>query len=205
MGKRFCGTVIKWNDDKGYGFISPDADAGDRIFLHVSDTQLGRRPAVGDVLEFDLQRQPDGKMRAVGVRVPGVKASPETKLDRKFIVALVLCLAGSLALSLIFDLFWLLFVYPVASVICFMLYGADKDSSTRGGWRISERALHAFELMGGWPGALLGQRVFRHKTVKSDYQDVFRIIVAAHAVAWIIVLVLVPFYGDEVRHAIRRG
>jgi uncharacterized membrane protein YsdA (DUF1294 family) len=40
------------------------------------------------------------------------------------------------------------------------------------------------ELVGGWPGALLAQQVFRHKTRKLSYQVVFWTIVVLHAVGW---------------------
>lgn len=189
MGRTFRGTLIKWNDEKGYGFIRPDADSSDQIFVHVSNIRSDRRPAVGDIFEFTLQRQPNGKMRAVRATPPGWKPPISERLDKKLIFAMLFCFAGSIVLSLFLDFFWLIFVYPIASIICFLLYGADKDSASRGGWRISENALHLFESLGGWPGALLGQRIYRHKTLKSEYQGVFRAIVAAHALAWIIVLV----------------
>ena len=41
------------------------------------------------------------------------------------------------------------------------------------------------ELLGGWPGALLGQRRFRHKTRKRSYQLVFWLIGALHLAAWL--------------------
>jgi hypothetical protein len=34
----------------------------------------------------------------------------------------------------------------------------------------TEKVLHASELLGGWPGALLAQQLFRHKTRKVSYQ-----------------------------------
>ena len=62
-----------------------------------------------------------------------------------------------------------------------VLYAQDKRAARRrGAPRIPERTLHTFELLGGWPGALLAQRWLRHKTVKPAYQRVFRGIVALH-------------------------
>jgi len=81
---------------------------------------------------------------------------------------------------------WIFLVYlawsAVFSVITFLAYGWDKRQARRGGRRISEKRLHQLELLGGWPGALIGQKCFRHKTVKASYRWVFFGIVALHLV-----------------------
>ena len=51
-----------------------------------------------------------------------------------------------------------------ASVIDFALMGLDKGKARRDDWRIPERILWAFALLGGGPGGFLGMRCFRHKT-----------------------------------------
>ena len=50
--------------------------------------------------------------------------------------------------------------------------------------------MHGVELLGGWPGALLAQQMFRHKTRKLSYQLSFWLIVAVHQVVWIDALFL---------------
>lgn len=75
-------------------------------------------------------------------------------------------------------------VYVLMSAVAFAVYWADKRRATRGAWRISEGTLHGIELLGGWPGALAAQRVFRHKWRKGGYMAIFWTIVGAHAVAW---------------------
>lgn len=55
----------------------------------------------------------------------------------------------------------------------FMAYGADKRAAIRGDRRIPEMNLHALEFLGGWPGALIGQKVFHHKTKKKSFQAMF--------------------------------
>lgn len=64
-------------------------------------------------------------------------------------------------------------------------YWRDKHKARADQWRIPENVLHALELAGGWPGALLAQQVFRHKTRKLSFQLVFWIIVLLHQVFWI--------------------
>ena len=74
----------------------------------------------------------------------------------------------------------------VFSLLAFGGMGLDKYRASRGKRRIPELVLHVFELLGGWPGSLLGQRTFRHKTRKLTYQGVFWGIVAVHLalLAW---------------------
>jgi uncharacterized membrane protein YsdA (DUF1294 family) len=83
---------------------------------------------------------------------------------------------------------WFVGFYALMSALSFSLYGLDKRASTRGGWRTSEARLHLVELLGGWPGALLAQRVFWHKTRKTSFQVVFYLAVAVNLVAlgWLI-------------------
>ena len=48
-----------------------------------------------------------------------------------------------------------------------------------------EVRLHLFELLGGWPGALVAQQAFRHKTRKLSFQLVFWGIVLLHQLFWL--------------------
>lgn len=68
----------------------------------------------------------------------------------------------------------------LASAFTYGFYAWDKRRARAGEWRISERMLHLWELIGGWPGAFLAQRRFRHKSAKPSYLFVFWLIVAAH-------------------------
>jgi Cold shock proteins len=55
------GTVKWFNDDKGYGFITPD-DGGDDLFAHFSNIQgSGHRSLAEDQkVEFTIQEGPKG-------------------------------------------------------------------------------------------------------------------------------------------------
>ena len=46
----------------------------------------------------------------------------------------------------------------------YLLMGIDKRRAKRGAWRISEKSLFLPPLLGGTVGAILGMRVFHHKT-----------------------------------------
>lgn len=68
------------------------------------------------------------------------------------------------------------------SVATFLVYGVDKRQATKSGRRISEQTLHMLALLGGWPGAMIGQRQFWHKTQKLSFLLVFWLTVVIHAV-----------------------
>ncbi|CAH0188275.1 DUF1294 domain-containing protein [Pseudomonas mediterranea] len=109
-------------------------------------------------------------------------------LRLKLIVFALLCalpLAGSLLLGLQ-EASWVpLTAYGIVSVVAFLLYWSDKRKARSDAWRTPENVLHAVELAGGWPGALLAQQVFRHKTRKVSFQVVFWFIVLLHQAFWV--------------------
>ena len=71
----------------------------------------------------------------------------------------------------------------VLSIITFCSYGWDKRQAKLDRWRIPERTLQGLALFGGWPGAILAQSFFRHKTQKRSFQIMFWLIVVLHIFA----------------------
>ena len=71
-------------------------------------------------------------------------------------------------------------IVTVMSAICFVAYGVDKQLAVDGSRRVPESTLHILALLGGWPGAILGQRHFRHKTKKTAFLIEFRLVVMLH-------------------------
>ena len=99
----------------------------------------------------------------------------------------------SVAAILLFPVLWWLVIlgkFPLVlfcavaglSVAAFIMYGLDKLASKRGARRTPEKALQLCALLGGWPGALLAQQVFRHKSSKHSFQAVFWFMVALNCV-----------------------
>ncbi|NLZ04157.1 MAG: DUF1294 domain-containing protein [Phycisphaerae bacterium] len=85
-------------------------------------------------------------------------------------------------------LWWLglagLFAYLVGiNAVTVLLYGYDKRQAIAGGGRVPEVILHLAALIGGSPGALLAQAVFRHKTQKLKFRMVFVGIVVVQVLA----------------------
>jgi uncharacterized membrane protein YsdA (DUF1294 family) len=75
------------------------------------------------------------------------------------------------------DLKWLSVYILGLCLISFILYGVDKHAAKRSKQRISEKTLLLFDLVGGWPGGLIAQNLFRHKTKKTSYRVKFVLVV----------------------------
>lgn len=74
MTMRSHGNLVRWNDDRGFGFIAPAQGTGE-IFVHISQfPRDGLRPAPGELLSFETETTPDGKTKAVRVMRAGQRA-----------------------------------------------------------------------------------------------------------------------------------
>jgi len=76
----------------------------------------------------------------------------------------------------------------LASAVSFGLYGHDKRAAQRKQQRTPERTLQLLAFAGGWPGALLGQALFRHKHRKAPFQWVFWLCVLANVASIAVML-----------------
>ena len=92
-----------------------------------------------------------------------------------------------ISIAVISGVLWWRRMHPVyaylvgINVITFLFYGYDKRQSLKNTGRIPEITLHLLALLGGTPGALLGQLAFRHKTKKLSFRIVFFAIVLIQA------------------------
>ena len=57
----------------------------------------------------------------------------------------------------------------IVNVITFLLYGFDKWKAKRDKWRVPEKTLLMFAVVGGTIGAFAGMQVFRHKTKHAKF------------------------------------
>ncbi|CAM3719244.1 MULTISPECIES: DUF1294 domain-containing protein [Halomonas] len=85
-------------------------------------------------------------------------------------------------------------LYAVVSVITYITYVVDKKAAIKNRRRVSEKSLHLLALAGGWPGALLAQQRWRHKTQKTSFRVFFWLTVIAN-LACLVGFVLYPYGG----------
>ncbi|SDG97711.1 Uncharacterized membrane protein YsdA, DUF1294 family [Pseudomonas flavescens] len=76
------GRIRNWNDDKGFGFIQPDA-GGAEVFVHISVVRGDRRPSAGDQVLFVAGRDETGRLRAEHLRLAGERAIDQPQVRSK--------------------------------------------------------------------------------------------------------------------------
>ncbi|HEX4056800.1 MAG TPA: cold shock and DUF1294 domain-containing protein [Galbitalea sp.] len=187
---RFDGAIASWNQDRGFGFIQPDG-GGKQIFVHVRALPVGARtPNIGDKLSYEVERTTDGKTRARYVRLAGQRAAQTYGTVRTNILSYLPLVLFAVIYAVVEALwhphFWVFLIYLGTSLICVLIYWADKSAAARGRWRVSESALLLLGLAGGWPGAIIAQRLFHHKTRKGSFQAAFAGSVVVNILAFVI-------------------
>jgi len=76
---RIEGILAKWNDDRGFGFITP-TKGGPEVFVHASEfPKNGRRPTVGERLIFEIEIDSAGKKRAKNLLFPRRPPEPPAR------------------------------------------------------------------------------------------------------------------------------
>jgi uncharacterized membrane protein YsdA (DUF1294 family)/cold shock CspA family protein len=176
---RHKGKITTWNSERGFGFVTP-AGGGERVFVHITAiADRTRPPAEGDMVTYDLTVDERKRPRAARVRksapirpnsqtasVSTSGAVPLIVISLFVLIVVAGTLAGRLPPVIIV-------IYGVVSVMTFLLYWLDKSAARRGDWRTQESSLLFIGLVGGWPGAVVAQRILRHKTRKQSFQLVF--------------------------------
>lgn len=197
---RYQGKITEWRDEQGFGFITQNGDA-QRHFLHIkSFSRRGRRPVLNDVVTYTLGTDRKGRANAENVEFADQKARKitvrrETTLPLYFALAFMVLIAALTSLGYLPKK--ILCFYVVVSVFTWFVYMFDKEAARKTGQRRRpEKTLHLLSLVGGWPGALLAQRMFRHKSSKQSFQQTYWVTVICHCcvLGW-----LLSPYGQPVR------
>ena len=64
----------------------------------------------------------------------------------------------------------LLYYLIAINIVTFLVYGIDKWKAKQGSWRISEATLLILAVIGGSIGALLGMKIWHHKTMHKKFK-----------------------------------
>ncbi|QTN31285.1 DUF1294 domain-containing protein [Akkermansiaceae bacterium] len=175
---RLSGIIAEWVEERGFGWVQH----GDvRIFAHIREFKKGRVPVPGDGVSFVPGQDPLGRPCARCLLLDKEHDGPGLWACAQLAVLVSLPLLAGLKLPVAA---WAVpLAMLVASVAAWRTYRSDKKAAEAGGWRFSETMLHTLELLGGWPGAFLAQRRYRHKTRKASYQAIFQSIVFLYQLA----------------------
>jgi len=189
--RRYQGEVFEWNNEKHCGFVRPRGSKPRDPIVFVSASAFvdrRRQPQVGDIVTYQVSQAlesphtPRLRTRLRAHRVAFLGDEPPEPADQTpgwwWVLAvpyfLVEVFAGTKSPPLL-----LLPISTLAfSLISIGQYGWDKTAAGKGTWRIPERHLNIVAMLGGWPGALVSQQLFRHKTQKHSFQMKFRASVA---------------------------
>lgn len=192
---RLQGKLSDWDDARGFGFVQPNG-GGERCFVHIRAFDArDRRPALGDVITYETQRDKQGRLNAVKVRFALLRGGAHARdapvrkgpdwFPRKTLAAAFLAAVTGVCLWKGWPI-WIPGVYAGMSALAFAFYHHDKQAAQRGDQRIPENTLQVIALLGGWPGALLAQSMLRHKNRKASFQAVFWVMVVLNlgALCW---------------------
>ena len=177
---RTKGKITTWNDEKGFGFITPSA-GGSQVFIHIKAfSNRSQRPELNQLVSYSLSTDKQGRPYAKKAILAGDRISQTSKSNTGFLsitgAVLFLVIVGeSVHLAKIPPLIFAL--YALVSLVTFIMYAVDKSAAKNGTWRTQESTLHLLSLVGGWPGALVAQVKLRHKSKKQSFRSVFWITV----------------------------
>lgn len=187
------GIVSTWNEEKGFGFITPTRDAK-KIFFHIKDfSDLHKRPVVNLKVRFSASRDSDGRQCAVNViPLKGHKKLRKTTWQRSYsllIAGVFSCILFYLCDSRVLPV-EIAGLYGTMSFLTATIYVKDKKAALSGQWRTPENKLHALSLFFGWPGAMLAQSFLRHKSSKTSFRIIYWLTIIANCsfLYWLVTL-----------------
>jgi uncharacterized membrane protein YsdA (DUF1294 family)/cold shock CspA family protein len=185
------GRLVNWSDERGFGFLAPDGGGAD-VFVHVSAfLKEDRHIEVGHEYEFEVQVGKDGRPKAKRVRTivaarprPSIWSQVIQRGPRLLVIPAFLFIVVAVNSVKPVSPLWIV-IYGVASVACFAGYAFDKRAANLKQWRVSETILLMIGLVGGWPGGIAAQEIYRHKTQKVAFRTLFWMSVAINMAAFV--------------------
>lgn len=150
-----------------------------------------------------LERTPTSRDAASGSVRPDRDLSRPLPAALSWTVLVAFVAALAIAVVVLGIPLWLPAVYGVMSVLAFLAYGLDKSAARRGAQRTSEQTLLTLSFVGGWPGALVAQQLFRHKTRKRSFRRAFWARVVTNVLLLAAVVIVTTLWGWDVGSGIR--
>lgn len=182
----YQGKITTWKDDQGYGFITPNG--GDKqVFIHMKSFALGKkRPFGNELVTYQLNTDEKGRLSAEEVLYVGYHQHKPLTIGRSaFPIYFTLAFIMLMYLAVIIGTLspFILVIYATTSLLTFILYWGDKRAAENGEHRTPEKTLQLLSLVGGWPGGLFAQRIFRHKSTKKSFQATYWVVVFLNLIA----------------------
>ena len=202
---RTKGKITTWNDEKGFGFITPST-GGKQVFVHIKAFgNRNRRPEIKQLVTYELSSDGKGRPCAIKATLAGDRLPERVKSSNDSLLVIVatffLVIVGVSVLTAKMPPL-ILALYMVVSLLTFIMYAVDKSAAKKGAWRTQESTLHLLSLAGGWPGALVAQQKLRHKSKKQSFRSVFWLTVLLNCAVF--VWLLTPIGADTLRALIAR-
>ncbi|QQX81124.1 cold shock and DUF1294 domain-containing protein [Shewanella sp. KX20019] len=203
------GVLNRWNDAKGFGFITQAGSHSD-VFVHISSfNSTAQRPKNGDIISFSYAGNSKDKPQARKAEILGLHARTKTKPRKRSTKLTPLSQFASaviIAEIVLYQFDWLplaALIYLLSiSCVTFIAYALDKRAAKLQRWRVKESSLHLLAVLGGWPGALIAQQLLRHKSAKTPFKVLLWITIVLNiGVSYIILFT--PLAG-EYFHQIQR-
>lgn len=196
------GKIVRWQDDKGFGFIQTESSSKE-LFFHISDYRANVRPSLEENVVFEIGMDKKGKPCAKNVQQASfvqqklkqhdvrceanqkrlqAKQNNELGIHITLIVGVIflLALAGLFFAKLL--PVWLAGWYMAINLATFLLYAHDKNAAQSGGWRVQESSLHKLALLGGWLGAGVAHKTLRHKSQKPEFRQGFYLTIIGNVI-----------------------
>ncbi|MEZ0187077.1 MAG: DUF1294 domain-containing protein [Candidatus Reddybacter sp.] len=173
---RTKGKIASWNNDKGFGFITPD-DGGKRIFVHITAfSSRQKKPQINQPVSYNTPTDKQGRPCAIKVSRGGKKSAQNKNIKKgstATIGAALFLVIVAISTLMAKIPFLVLPLYLLVSMLTFVVYAKDKSAAKKGVWRTPESTLHFLALTCGWPGALVAQEKSHHKSKKQEFHLVF--------------------------------
>lgn len=201
------GKIIRWQDDKGFGFIQTQNQQ--EIFFHIRDYRANTRPTLNEKVLFDIGMDKKNRPCAKNIqqaefvqqKIAERNAKHNAYLQRQqareisenTLSSVVIFGLGFLVLlsivSLMLKLSWLILGwYIMLGLITFAMYAKDKSSAKNNGWRTPENTLHTLAIVGGWVGASLAHKILKHKSSKTSFRQIFYATIIINMILLVIIV-----------------